>query len=77
MNFICHSPPTPNNSSNSGPPVDELQCTSCICSNQLCPEAWRVWYITELFFFSFLLMYFLKSVHVFHEPSGFLVRLER
>ncbi len=27
--------------------------------------------------FSFLLKYFLKSVHVFHVPSGFLVRLER
>ncbi len=37
MSFIRHSPPAPNNSSNSGPQVDELQCTSCICGNQLCP----------------------------------------
>jgi hypothetical protein len=36
MNCICHSLPTLNNSSNSGPPVDELQCTSCICGNELC-----------------------------------------
>jgi hypothetical protein len=25
MNFICHSPPTPNNSSNSGPTVEIKQ----------------------------------------------------
>jgi hypothetical protein len=31
MNSLCHLPHTSNASSNSGPQVDELQCTSCIC----------------------------------------------
>ncbi len=68
MNFICHSPPTPNSSSNSGPQVVELQCTSCICGNQLCPQAWIVWCVFPIVFYIVvysLLMYVLKSLHVF------------
>ncbi len=68
MNSLCHSPHTANASSKSGPQVFELQCTSCICGNQLCPYAWIIlfvlMFVLYIVVFS-LVIYFLKSEHFF------------